>query len=271
MQLHTISFCLTENYFSVDVFADGKPVGYIDNYEGADFSGNYTTLELPYGAFSGAFDLGKGEKTVSVYLPWALGFVLEAFELDDGATVIPVRREKKLLVFGDSITQGYDARRPCMRYAGLLADSLEAEEFNKAIGGEVFFPELAALKDEFEPDYISVAYGTNDWGKVSAEHFERCCEEFYRNLSTNYPNAKIFAITPIWRKDIADWPERGPFERVPARIREVVAELPNVTLIDGWEFVPADETYYADLRLHPNDEGFAEYHKNLWNEIQKHL
>jgi len=25
------------------------------------------------------------------------------------------------------------------------------------------------------------------------------------------------------------------------------------------------------LRLHPNDKGFAEYHKNLWKAIQKHL
>jgi len=266
-----ISKATARAYFSFDVFADGKPVGYLDNFTGAELPKDYTTAELPWGTYSKEFDLDEGEKTVTVYMPWGLRVVLEEFRLDDGATVIPVRREKKLLAFGDSITQGYDALRSSMRYAGMLADSLEAEEFNKAIGGEVFFPELAALKDDFEPDYISVAYGTNDWGKVSAEHFERCCGEFYRNLSVNYPNAKIFAITPIWRKDIPDWPERGPFERIAARIREVVADLPNVTLIEGWAFVPADESYYADLRLHPNDKGFAEYHKNLWKAIQKHL
>ena len=267
----TVSQATARRYFAFDVCRDGELIGSMDNFTGVRLPEDITTAELPWGTFSREFDLGEGEKTVTVHLPWSLRIVLEEFVLDDGAFVTPVRRKKKMLIFGDSITQGYDSLHPSTRYAGLLADSLNAEEFNKAIGGEVFFPELAAEKDDFETDYISVAYGTNDWGKVTAEHFERCCGEFYRTLSANYPNAKIFAITPIWRKDIPDWPERGAFERIAARIAEVVKELPNVTLIDGWKFVPADETYFADLRLHPNDKGFAEYHKNLWNAIQKSL
>ena len=50
-----------------------------------------------------------------------------------------------------------------------LADALGAEEVNKAIGGECFFPELAATKEDFQPEYITVAYGTNDWSRKSAE------------------------------------------------------------------------------------------------------
>ena len=40
--------------------------------------------------------------------------------------------------------------------------------------------------------------------------FEKKCKEFYVTLSKNYPDSKIFAITPIWRKDYLN--EKGAFE-----------------------------------------------------------
>jgi hypothetical protein len=50
-----------------------------------------------------------------------------------------------------------------------------------------------------------------------------------------------------------------------------VADLPNVTVISGFDFVPKDETYFSDLRLHPNDKGFECYSENLYSEICKAL
>ena len=72
--------------------------------------------------------------------------------------------KKRILCFGDSISQGYDALYPSNQYTPQLAKLLDAEEYNKAIGGEIFRPELALARDDFEPEYITVAYGTNDWG-----------------------------------------------------------------------------------------------------------
>lgn len=64
-----------------------------------------------------------------------------------------------------------------------LADALGAEEVNKAIGGECFFPELAATKEDFQPEYITVAYGTNDWSRKLAEEFQTNCRAFcFKNL-----------------------------------------------------------------------------------------
>ena len=40
-------------------------------------------------------------------------------------------------------------------------------------------------------------------------------------------------------------------------------------MISGFDFVPKDEKYYADLRLHPNDEGFEYYAENLYKEIKE--
>ena len=79
------------------------------------------------------------------------------------------------------------------------------------------------------PDYITVAYGTNDWSTKDSETFKVNCKEFYTNLSKNYPEAKIFAISPIWRKDMNAEKVFGKFEDVEVYIRDAVKELVNVT------------------------------------------
>lgn len=254
-------------YFSFDVFANEKSVGYMDNFSGVELPENYTETELPMGEFTKEFDLGEGEKTVCVYFPWSVIPWIRSVEIDDGAYINPVKRAKKLLAFGDSITQGYDALRSSGRYVSILADKLSAEELNKGIGGEIFFPALAEIADDISPDYVTVAYGTNDWSKTTEEDFKVRCRKFYKTLSEKYPDAKIFAITPIWRKDNQNKTEFGAFENVEKDIREAVSDLSNVTLIGGLDLVPHDEKFYADLRLHPNDAGFVHYAENLYKKL----
>lgn len=257
----------SRKYFSFDVLVDGKPVGYLNNFSDVEMPKAYTGVDLPFGTHEKTFDLGEGDKTVCVYFPWSVKPFVEEISIDDGAYVEPVKAEKKLLVYGDSITHGYDALKSANRYAARLADSLGVEEINKAIGGETFFPALAELKDDFEPDYITVAYGTNDWSHTSEELFKKNCKAFYTALTKNYPNAKIFAITPIWRKDHEAWRPFGPFVNVEKDIREAVESLENVTVIPGFDFVPKDPDYFSDLSLHPNDEGFDHYFNNLQPKI----
>ena len=261
----------SRSYYSFDVFVNGKAVGYLDNFSGVQLPRDYTGVELPLGNAEKEFALGEGDKEVCVYFPWSVCPLLEELSLEEGAYVIPVKPSKKLLAFGDSITQGYDALRPSMRYASLLADKLQAEEFNKGIGGEVFFPALAQTKDDISPDYITVAYGTNDWGTKTEEDFKVRCREVYVALSDRYPQAKIFAITPIWRKDYQGERAFGAFELVERGIRAAVADLPNVRVLSGFDLVPKDEKYFADMRLHPNDQGFAYYSENLYSKICKVL
>jgi len=257
----------SRKYFSVDVVVDGNLIGYIDNFSDLELPQNYTQAEFPLGEFSKKFQLGEGEKTVCVHLPWSVKTLIEEISIDDNAFIEGIKPEKKLIAFGDSITHGYDALHPSNRYIAKLADMLGAEEFNKAIGGERFFSELAELKDSFVPDYITVAYGTNDWYGTDEETFKYNCKAFYKNISQNYPNSKIFAITPIWRKDMGELRKFGDFRKVEQDIRSAVMDIENITVISGFDFVPKDEKYFADLRLHPNDNGFECYAENLYREI----
>lgn len=262
---HTIG----RKFFSVDVYANEKNLGYVDNFRQEELPRQYFDLEFGEGVYEKSFGLEDDTSLVEIVLPWNRKLTLLALELDDGATVEPAKREKKLLVYGDSITQGYDALRPSNRYAGKIAVALGAEEFNKAIGGECFYPELAEEKVDFQPDYILVAYGTNDWSKNSPQVFAENCKAFYAILARNYPGIPILALTPIWRGEMATRASQfDSFQDIEDGIRSAVAGLEQVTVLRGYEFVPHDINCFSDAGLHPNDVGFSHYADNLWTAIQ---
>ena len=250
----------SRRFFYFDVYANNALVAHFgaEDTEGMDF--NYSV------------ELGEGYKDVRVYFPWSASVELTSVEVDDKSTVAPMPKKPKMICFGDSITQGYDAIYPSLSYASILSDRMGVEAFNKAIGGEIFCPDIIEEPEKLDADYITVAYGTNDWGKVTKEEFEANCKEFYEKLSAQYPNAKIFAITPIWRGDYLTQSEnRGGFNRISDHIKAVCAPLENVIVIDGFDLTPELPEFYSDLRLHPNDLGFLIHGNNLYEKIRKYL
>lgn len=251
------------SFFAFDFFVNKKYIGALSNFSEREITYNNLYDDFPLGEFEKTFKIGKGLKEVSIYFPWSVCAFVTELEVDDGAVIIPVKTEKRLLCFGDSITHGYDALRPSARYISKLADFLGAEEINKAVGGEVFFPELANTKEDFIPDYITVAYGTNDWNGRGREDFKQSCKLFLEDLSRNYLQSKIFVITPIWRKDLNEYRECGAFNGIENYIKKKCEPMKNTTVISGFNLIPHDESLFSDYRLHPNDAGFEYYFKNL--------
>ena len=259
----------TRRYFSVDVFQNGKFLGSIQNFDEALLPRKYTHTELPFGDFSEEFDLKEGEEEITVVFPALQKVVLQEISLSDGADLTPIKKEKKLLCYGDSITQGYDALHAHRRYTARLADALGMEEFNKAIGGEKFFPELSAAKPSFRPDLITVAYGTNDWSGRPREVFEKTCIGFFENLVKSYPDTPILAITPLWRKIWQREKPCGPFLGIDAFIRKVCGAYPNVTVLSGFDLIPHDADYFADFTLHPNAVGYDRYAEGILKFLEE--
>ena len=259
----------SRTYFAFDVFVNGQLNGYLANFNEDDVTEDYISAEYEQGKFSKTFSLGVGEKTISIYFPWSAAAVIEELIVDDGAVVEPTKEKKKLLVYGDSITQGYDALRPSHRYASRIADAFGMEEVNKAIGGEVHRAALAELKEDFLPDYIMIAYGTNDWSKCPKEDVKANCEGFYKAIRNHYPDTPILTIAPIWRKDDKEYREFGQFHEMEELIRETVKPYDNIIVISVYDFVPKEEKYFSDRRLHPNDAGFEHYFHNLYKAITK--
>lgn len=253
-------------------YGSSRLFGWFDVYQNGIMTDHFGGEGKLFIAGRANISLTEGEKIVEIYFPWSKAVAISNFELDDDSLLVPAGRPKMMMSFGDSITHGYDAIFPSFTYASQLAGMLGANLFNKAVGGDTFFPELLYSPESADPDIITVAYGTNDWNLHNRDRMIVSGYAFYEKLTQKYPRADIFAITPIWRGDAdRDTIFGAPHNEVGEVIRSICEDLPKVTVIDGMPLVPHCSGFYSDRYLHPNDLGFCVYAKNLYAEIIKHL
>lgn len=216
-------------------------------------------------------ELPEGRHRVTVYFPCLAAAELRNISLSDGSEITPAKKKLKMLCVGDSITQGYDAEYPSLCYANFIADEFNADMVNQAIGGDRFNPEHIDANMSFSPDIITVAYGTNDWSGATRENFERNLTGYFAKLAEHFSKSKIFVITPIWRADGNRVTKLGTFDEACAMIDAEASKYKNITVIDGTKLTPRVNAFYSDLRLHPNDMGYAIYSKNLIAELRKYI
>lgn len=261
---------LIRTYFVCDVVCNGEPLEAITNSKRKLAPGEEPKPTIEYGELSKKYVLPKGEKIIEIHFPYYRQLSILEVSLTNGAGFEPIKREKLMLTYGDSITHGSEAAHPRDRYASRMCEYLGADELCKAIGGDLFRPEEAAFKDDLTPDYISVAYGTNDWSANSRtlDDIASNCRQFCENLRHNYPYAPIFLITPIWRKDLNAEKLAGDFNALYDALKNAVSGIENVWVICGRNLVPEDEECFADRNLHPNSKGFKHYSENLINELK---
>lgn len=252
---------------SFDIQVNGETIGYLDNFSHIENFVPKFDEQLPLGPVEKQFHLGEGEKVVSVHLPWCHRFLLQQVTLDDDAFAAPVQK-KKLLMYGDSITQGYCATRPSRRLAALVAAGLDMEECNRAMAGSKFLPDLAAIADPVKPDLITVSYGTNDWAAGrTAQELSHFCRQFLQNLQATYPATPIVVISPVQRFNFDCSNPCIDYETVTASIG-TAAE--GVCFIDGSTLLPKEAALLFD-GLHPNDDGMALYAEHLIAQLKAYL
>lgn len=213
-----------------------------------------------------------GKHRVTIWLPNLAATKLSNIEIDDGAALCPIDYKMKLLCFGDSITQGYDAAFPSKSYVNRLASHFDAYTVNQAIGGERFVPDILLENTAFKPDVVTIAYGTNDWSGTPKAVFHPKCEAFYEKAGKIYADAHKFAILPLWRADAKSGKQKyeGSLDEACEFIAET-ARKNGFTVIDGRPFMPQCPQFFWDGRLHPNDLGFAEYAAGVIAEIEKYI
>lgn len=237
----------SREFFYFDLYVNGAICAHFGQENNAEAS---EAREFSYRA-----ELGEGIKRIKLHFPWSAPIRIGGVEISDASYVVPQNRKPLLISFGDSITQGYDSLYPSLTYPSIISDRAGLEVINKGVGAERFFPQLLGAYDGREPQYITVSYGTNDWNLSGREEFERDCELFFDTLVKKYPNARIFAITPIWRGNTAREHACGSFASVGEYIKEVCGKHAGVRVIDGWDICAHYRYFYADRYLHPNDMG----------------
>lgn len=250
-----------------------RDLGFFDIYENGAMIAHVGEKPISGTLLHADVILSEGESELEIYFPWSTAVVLSRLEIDDEATLLPIRRGGFALHFGDSITQGFDADYPSLSYISRLGRMLGMDAVNKAIGGDTFCPDILLTdKEALEPDLITVSYGTNDWSHgATHDSLRDSCRRFCKRLRALYPTAKMFVVSPIWRFD-AQKPTvyNAPAWTVHEAIAEAVEGIENLILIRGWDLVPHLTEFYSDAYLHPNDLGFATYAERLAQEIKAH-
>ncbi len=252
----------SRRFLSFDLYEDDRFVYTLQNFTG---SAGVRKFEYTFAE--------KKERRVRIFLPYSCGLEIWNFNLDDGATFSPTSTEgrKRILIIGDSITHGYDSYFTSTSYAGMVATHFDAVAINQAVGGYFFCADQVTDDLDFEPDAITVAYGTNDWGRygLDEEKYRKAAKDYIDKLCTKYPDAKIFGILPLWRQSWNQFPDkRMPFAKVYEILTEYYSAHGNVTIIDGREAVPNDVHFFTD-GLHPNTVGQALYGKHVICEMEK--
>lgn len=255
----------TRSYFAFDIFENGEKIASPCNFNEAEMNGNYAHKEYPLGRFRFEIPLSTGDKRIKIVFPYSVVAELEDMQLKAASFVKPVRPNKKLLAYGDSITQGYDARYPSNTYAMRLAEHLQAELISKALGGDMFTSELVEAGEIQDADYVLVAYGTNDWYRHSRDKLKTDAQACISAVAERFQNVPVLVLSPIWRSSWQGESEFGDFMGVSEVIEKICRAYPNITFIQGFDLVPHECELFGDLALHPSDEGFAHYFNNLKN------
>ena len=217
-----------------------------------------------------SIDLGSGEKRVTVYLAAHDHTTIDYVALSDGANFSAAKFTRKILFVGDSITEGWNSGYSFVSYANIVSRAFDAESVVNGCGGGYYLPNIDA-KCDFDPDFIIVAFGTNDYDvRRDFADTEKYARGFFDRFIAAYPNKKIFVISPIWRKVEQPRECMGDFRSFCEKLKKIYADYP-VEVIDGFALVPHDPAFFAGDNLHPNALGFYVYAENLLRELREKI
>ena len=177
-------------------------------------------------------------------------------------------------MMGDSITHGYDADTTSLSYANIVMRRLDLDGINQGAAGYVFCArslDPALFEGKREPDIITIAYGTNDWAGKTKEDFCRDIDEFFIRLREIYPSTPVIVITPIWRAGYYLITKVGEFEFCREYLTSAAKKHEGVYVLDGDKLVPHSYDYFRDIRVHPNDAGFATHGTGVADAVARVL
>ena len=210
-----------------------------------------------------SFTLKEGVKKVSIYLPCESTLCIKGFVINGNYKSIKTKGDK-VLIIGDSITQGAGPSIASLAYPSGLSRNLGYNVLAQGIGGYRFEPDDIMSVDGFDPDKIIIAMGTN-WYDSEIYDYEKNAREFYKKISEVFSGKPVLVITPLWRGNADKW-ER--FLWCIDIIKDACRNYESFTVVDGFGLIPNTNDCFSD-KIHPNAFGSIELANNLTKVIKE--
>ncbi len=208
-----------------------------------------------------------GSVKMKIYLPYTGETHISNIQFGNYKTTRE-KRKHKLLVYGDSISQGLMGSHPYMSYVPLVSDVIGADYLNLSVGGDLFDAEMIDPALPFDPTVIIVALGTNDLPFIGDyKKIKKNIENYFVKIKETYPGIPINVISTIWQTDIERFEteeERNKYKLYMQIYNKTIKESDKAgcNTIKGLEIMPHVPEYFTD-HAHPNDIGFLQYALNL--------
>lgn len=258
-------------HYFFDLWVDDKMLCHDGFSYGENADGS---VMMRFGDLKRSFSLPEGIKRVRLYLPAICHVELRNVHLENATFVRSVKSKYRWLAFGDSITEAHSSVMPSLQYTEQVARAVDAEVLNQATGGELYMAEKVVPGSYPKVDFITVAYGTNDfkWSPDSAT-FERELTGFYKALNREFGDTPVLVLLPLWRghEGKGDTFALGTMQQVRDRIRAEAEKYPANRVVDCSGFIPPVYDFFADKGLHPNALGHTFYANGLLPEVKKIL
>lgn len=242
--------------FCFDVFEDGI------------YRGSVTLPDETTGRFTYKKVL-PGRVEMKIYIPVHSELFFKNFSLGDFSPIPEKEYKHKILMIGDSISQGLFAKHPMSAYIPQIAEFLDADYLNNSVGGDIFDPDTIDTAQGFEPDVVIVALGTNDMCFVQKiDKIKDNMDRFFEKLAKSYPNAKINVVSMPWETDIylPENAERYELYKTICDNQLEKAKAYGFNTISGWGMIPHSQEFFHDT-AHPNDLGFGQFALHLLKKL----
>lgn len=140
-----------------------------------------------------------------------------------------------------------------MSYAGRCALAFQAEILNLAVSGAKYDPRLSQAVPDWDCDFITVAYGTNDFNQSDPiDLFRNSSGALLDALVREYPGIPIFQISVLTWAERTEPDGNGTYIDDFRRVQiELAQKHEQVTLIPGTEMIPDEPAFFVD-NVHKN-------------------
>lgn len=217
-------------------------------------------------------DEEEGYNRITVYFPPCLSVALTDLRINEGAVYKPAGHSGTLFMFGDSITEGNSVQKSSSLYSNVFAREKDLVVYNQAVSGSIFSNYCVNGKyGDIKPDYILIAYGTNNYGDGSADYayvrqlIREGLDAMLKTVKENFPQAKVICMLPLCRTG-----EEGANFTL-KQTGDYIASLCDergISWIDCHDMLPLEQTYFSDTMLHPNSDGSKLYGENLAKALE---
>lgn len=223
----------------------------------------------------------EGDHLWEIHFPWCTIAVIEHILLGKKASLCSPDEDKReiMLIYGSSITQGYDSKTATGTWPFIMAEALDIDFYNLGFGGAAFYEKAVAEYIASRKDwrYLTIEAGTNtSGGYETPDSYKITLNNFLDIIRASHPSLPImcFTSTLFEDHDLKGMKNGYGFliEDYRKATRETVSQRmesdKNIFIAEGMEWL--SEKRFLNDNIHPNNAGMKKIGMGVAAEWEKH-